>query len=77
MGDQALSVGTGGHGDLGGLRRFSWRESGPRRFEAVPLRLSCAHTGLAEGVGATAIQRRVVRLCAERAPGWPVGWRDR
>jgi poly-gamma-glutamate capsule biosynthesis protein CapA/YwtB (metallophosphatase superfamily) len=50
--------------DLGLLFLVDLEEDGPRRIEAVPLRLEYAHTRLARGEEADWIQRRFREACA-------------
>jgi poly-gamma-glutamate synthesis protein (capsule biosynthesis protein) len=51
--------------DLGLLFLVTLDERGPRRLEAVPLRLDFCHTRLATGEDAAWIARRFERACAE------------
>jgi poly-gamma-glutamate capsule biosynthesis protein CapA/YwtB (metallophosphatase superfamily) len=51
--------------DLGLLFLVDLDPGGPRRVEAVPLRLDFCHTRLAEGEDAAWIRRRFVGACAE------------
>ena len=51
--------------DLGLLFLVTLDERGPRRLEAVPLRLEFCHTRLATGDDATWVARRFERACAE------------
>ena len=51
--------------DLGLLFLVTLDERGPRRLEAVPLRLEFCHTRLATGEDAAWIARRFGRACAE------------
>ena len=50
--------------DLGLLFLVTLGERGPRRLEAVPLRLEYCHTRLAEGEDAVWIERRFRRACS-------------
>jgi len=50
--------------DLGLLFLVTVDERGPRRLEAVPLRLEYSHTRLAEGEDAVWIERRFRRACS-------------
>jgi poly-gamma-glutamate synthesis protein (capsule biosynthesis protein) len=51
--------------DLGLLFLITLDERGPRRLEAVPLKLSYSHTRLAEGDEAAWIRRRFSAACGE------------
>src|ERR671936_2919120 len=50
--------------DLGLLFLVDLDESGPRRLEAIPLKLDYCHTRLAEGEDAKWIRQRFRRACA-------------
>jgi poly-gamma-glutamate synthesis protein (capsule biosynthesis protein) len=50
--------------DLGLLFLVELKEDGPRRIEAVPLKLDYAHTRLAEGEDAAWIRRRFREACS-------------
>jgi poly-gamma-glutamate capsule biosynthesis protein CapA/YwtB (metallophosphatase superfamily) len=60
--------------DLGLLWIVTLDETGPRRLEAVPLKLDFCRTRLADGEDAAWIGRRFVRACAEL--GTPVAVED-
>jgi hypothetical protein len=55
--------------DLGLLFLVELEPDGPRRIEAVPLRLEFAYTGIARGAEAAWIRRRFREACAALGTG--------